>query len=386
MKKYLLCLAALLAISLCSYSQLAVNHYGEVIIGANSSSVSATDSTSALVVNKKCNQRPDTVYGIKSKITMPYISGDNSSCIGISGGTEFSNPSFGLAKRMIGVHGYSSKSSRTASNFCVGIVGTTSGGVGIYGRSSNTLPATLSLSSAMAGYFDGPVKVAGTLTANTVSSSDARLKTSVSSLEQKKTQDIIMQLNPVSYYYKTPAKAAGEDNVNEDTLEGNDQIYSKQHYGLIAQELQAVLPNLVYDGGDTYLAINYTELIPLLIQQIQYLTDKVSNLEQSLSPEKSMAHAPARNSMANVQATLYQNNPNPYSAETVITYILPASIQDATIYVYDMNGLQLNQYALLERGEGKLVLSASEYEAGMYLYSLMADGQLIDTKRMILTK
>ncbi len=54
--------------------------------------------------------------------------------------------------------------------------------------------------------------------------------------------------------------------------------------------------------------------------------------------------------------------------------------------VYDMNGKQLSQDIITERGNSIFVVSASEYGAGMYLYSLIADNQLIDTKRMILTK
>jgi hypothetical protein len=33
-----------------------------------------------------------------------------------------------------------------------------------------------------------------------------------------------------------------------------------------------------------------------------------------------------------------------------------------------------------------VVINAGNLDAGMYLYSLIADGQIVDTKRMILTK
>ncbi|MDR0682997.1 MAG: hypothetical protein LBG15_14285 [Dysgonamonadaceae bacterium] len=39
-----------------------------------------------------------------------------------------------------------------------------------------------------------------------------------------------------------------------------------------------------------------------------------------------------------------------------------------------------------ERGEGVHTLYGSELKAGIYLYSLIADGQEVDMKRMILTK
>ena len=83
---------------------------------------------------------------------------------------------------------------------------------------------------------------------------------------------------------------------------------------------------------------------------------------------------------------LKQNNPNPFTENTVIEYTLPESIQNANIYIYDMNGKQIEQIALTERGESSVTVNGGELSAGMYLYSLIADGQVIDTKRMILTK
>ena len=87
-----------------------------------------------------------------------------------------------------------------------------------------------------------------------------------------------------------------------------------------------------------------------------------------------------------IEAILYQNNPNPFTADTKIEYQLPLSTQSATLYVYDMNGLQKAEYPILSFGEGSVVVSAGVLDAGMYLYSLIVDGQVVDTKRMILTK
>jgi hypothetical protein len=54
--------------------------------------------------------------------------------------------------------------------------------------------------------------------------------------------------------------------------------------------------------------------------------------------------------------------------------------------IYDLQGTQLKQTVIPERGEGAYILYGSELKAGIYLYSLIADGQEVDTKRMILTK
>jgi hypothetical protein len=38
-----------------------------------------------------------------------------------------------------------------------------------------------------------------------------------------------------------------------------------------------------------------------------------------------------------------------------------------------------------ETGQGEIILKGSELQPGMYLYVLIVDGNIIDTKRMILT-
>lgn len=85
-------------------------------------------------------------------------------------------------------------------------------------------------------------------------------------------------------------------------------------------------------------------------------------------------------------AKLYQNAPNPWSSETVIRYALPQGVAQAMIYIYDMQGAQLKSLPAQGRGESQVTLTARDLKAGMYLYALVADGQLIDSKQMILTK
>jgi hypothetical protein len=58
----------------------------------------------------------------------------------------------------------------------------------------------------------------------------------------------------------------------------NKELSSKSHYGLSAQELQTIYPDLVTEEQDGYLAVNYVELIPILIQSIQDLKRELDEL------------------------------------------------------------------------------------------------------------
>lgn len=49
-------------------------------------------------------------------------------------------------------------------------------------------------------------------------------------------------------------------------------------------------------------------------------------------------------------------------------------------------GKQIEKIRINERGLGSVTIQGSGLSAGMYLYSLIADGEEVATKRMILTK
>jgi hypothetical protein len=92
------------------------------------------------------------------------------------------------------------------------------------------------------------------------------------------------------------------------------------------------------------------------------------------------------NNMPNVGAVLYQNTPNPFTSNTEISCDIPAINHSAFIYVYNLQGVELMSFPIVQTGFSTVTIYASALPAGMYLYTLVIDNQIIDTKRMILTK
>ena len=78
--------------------------------------------------------------------------------------------------------------------------------------------------------------------------------------------------------------------------------------------------------------------------------------------------------------------PNPFTESTTIRCDVAEDVVKADLYIYNMNGEQITEYSITERGETSVTIDGGSFSAGMYLYALIADGQVIDTKRMILTK
>ena len=68
---------------------------------------------------------------------------------------------------------------------------------------------------------------------------------------------------------------------------GEDGTFIKKHdVGVIAQEVQNVLPEIVTERQDGYLAIKYDRLTPLLIEALKTLVVKVDDLEKQIEDLK----------------------------------------------------------------------------------------------------
>lgn len=276
---------------------------------------------------------------------------------------------------------------------------------------------TIDVQGKYAGYFCGDTRVTGTMTAGAfVTSSDYRLKENVRSLSKSDgCLNKLMDMNVVEFNNKQrqftgsittrhfsdsseslaegevmEANALLENNANDTVSHWYDEespILKNKHYGLVAQELKEIYPDLVVESQDGYLAINYLEIIPLLIRSVQELK---AELDATKGDDAPVQKAQARNTdVTNIDAvvtTLYQNTPNPFTESTLIQCDVAEDVVKADLYIYDMNGKQIDTYSITERGATSITIEGHSLEAGMYLYALIADGQVIDTKRMILTK
>jgi hypothetical protein len=80
---------------------------------------------------------------------------------------------------------------------------------------------------------------------------------------------------------------------------------------------------------------------------------------------------------------LNQNAPNPFPDKTNISYFIPDNTIQAQLIVYDVRGNAIKKFDIRTKGEGSLTFDASNLKNGIYMYSIFADGKLIDTKTMI---
>lgn len=80
---------------------------------------------------------------------------------------------------------------------------------------------------------------------------------------------------------------------------------------------------------------------------------------------------------------LQQNLPNPFAERTSISYYLPDNTGKAQILFYNSQGKLIQSADIIQKGKGTLNVFASDLSNGIYTYTLVVDGKIIETKKMV---
>lgn len=227
-----------------------------------------------------------------------------------------------------------------------------------------------------AGFFNGDVFVAGAL----INPSDAKFKENI-----KKEATIlskIEKLNPVSYNY----------------IETKDINLAKgTQHGFIAQELEKVFPELTKDvtkpifdkeGNVTskinFKSVNYTGMISILTQAVKELNEEMKLLKSEISELKNnnIVTKESDNLEVTKGAILKQNIPNPFQDQTTIQYQLPNGSKTGELLITNLNG-NLVKTIKLNPNEKEITVKSSEIGKGLFIYSLVSNGEALITKKMV---
>jgi hypothetical protein len=195
------------------------------------------------------------------------------------------------------------------------------------------------------------------------------------------------------------------------------ELDNTEHVGFIAQEINAVDPRLTFISDENLMHVDYNKIVPIAVEAIQELNgqiaqrdsvinslnDRLTHLENCLSgilpflcqisnssiqPTQEVFQEQLKNEI-NVQLSskntiiLNQNVPNPFAEQTQISFSIPETVKKAQIHFYDANGKLINSVEVQERGLGQLNVFANDLSTGVYTYTLVADGQIVATKKMM---
>jgi hypothetical protein len=227
---------------------------------------------------------------------------------------------------------------------------------------------------------------------------------------------IIEKLKPRNYHFKTDSKF--------DFL----HLPKGTHYGLLAQDVEEVLPNLVTTADHKDLkrqkpvteakpgshrviqetkpkekpefisikAVNYVELIPIMIKAMQEQQAENTSLKVQLADQQlqitelrqmllDLKNGNTRNSTS-IGAFLEQNSPNPVKGSTLIRYSIPETTSNAHLSLTNVKGQLIRTLTISNKGVGQLNLDTTSLASGTYTYILYVDGRKADSKQLIVAR
>ncbi|HOY39590.1 MAG TPA: tail fiber domain-containing protein [Bacteroidales bacterium] len=222
-----------------------------------------------------------------------------------------------------------------------------------------------------------------TWTRDLIEYSDLTLKENIETINNPLEK--VLQLNGVYFTYKITELAADADS---NTVISDEPPHRQM--GLIAQEVEEIVPEVVNTNENGLKGVSYQNLIALLIEAIKELEVQVSALENELneccnSSDVNKKSSNIIESQSNLSGCyLLQNRPNPFDNETIIEYYIPLERANASMLFFDMNGKLLFSKDV-DLNKGNLTINRGELMPGMYYYTLIVNDEEIDTKKMILT-
>ncbi len=267
--------------------------------------------------------------------------------------------------------------------------------------------------------------------------SDINLKTNVTDIDSSLIK--ILKLHPVKYNYNQDYLNLWNDTI----MPNNATELQKIHRGFIAQEVKQIFPEMVgVDSikGQAYCDLNLSNLQVYLVKAMQeqqmiidslkhqqkttdslmikqkavdsLLTTIVNNMmvyQQTtdslmaiiancctLNSNPKMMNNNSEQTQGetlqvelanNNQIILFQNQPNPFNENTVIRYFVPENITGtAFVIFYDMYGQEIKRAEITTKGFGNINVNTENLVSGIYSYSMIVGGKVIDTKKMIKNK
>lgn len=365
-------------------AQLTVYHNGNVHIGSEQ----PTSNVSLSVGNVAYS---DTTYHVSLGLHNPA-----SGCYNIGGEGVAYSPTTRNTGRAFGLRGVAGN---CTSGYNFGVLGALQGsqaGAAIFGTTSGKTLG-LRVDERYAGYFDGNVKVTGSLQGNVVNSAEVNAKSTQTLRPINSALDGIASANPFMYIVRTQVPGIGTGVVPDSaTLTGtvaptSDPVVSfgKSYYALDVNAVKQSFPALIIKDAQGNEYVNYTQLVPILVQAIKELKTELDDLKEAVASSGTRKVNAATNIATNTLdegwGSISQNTPNPFTGQSTVRVSVPDDASDAYVDILTLNGASLKRIPV-SNGLSEVSLSSFEFAPGTYLYTLVVNGKVSETRRMIVNR
>lgn len=203
-------------------------------------------------------------------------------------------------------------------------------------------------------------------TTGTFIMSDQVYKTKVEGIQN--SLGIINSLDGVTYWSK-----------QQESPELN--LENKMQYGLIAQQVEKVIPDVVQTSDEGIKAVDYTAIVPILIEAVKQQQAQIAQLQGMLSAQfKSENEMIVRLS----NTMIVEISPNPSSDQAVIALNIDDQAENVQLVISDLKGVFINSITVKEKGlDIRKTINRDNFGAGTYIVSLMVNGKSLDSKKII---
>lgn len=305
---------------------------------------------------------------------------------------------------------------------CAGICGYRSGSnitnfAGVYGTSSPMGSLIFRYPGVYAGYFLGDLlvthKIYGRLFSLTQVPSSKMAENAHSFYDVESVSEKLSSVQTIQFLSDSRDELmSGVDEhgfVQDDEMEKQEGVLSTQTsssrefkssrtgegyrvcHGLNPEQLESVYPELVSRDEQGNFFVNYVEIVPLLVQSIRELSARVAELESGNGMgviRKAKALSAASGGGNEDAVPVAQNSLNSFSEGYTVTLDVPQNAKNATVFIYDANRICVKKIIVKERGRIELPVRTTDImkeKTDTFIYSLVVDGIVVETRRMIVT-
>lgn len=365
-------------------AQLTVYHNGNVNIGSEQ----PTSNVSLSVGNVAYS---DTAYHVSLGLHNPA-----SGCYNIGGEGVAYSPTMRNTGRAFGLRGVAGN---CTSGYNFGVLGALQGsqeGAAIFGTTSGKTLG-LSVDGRYAGYFDGNVKITGSLQGDVVNSADVNAKNTQALRPINSALDGIASANPFMYIVRTQVPDIGAGMAPDSTTQTgtvaptSDPVvpFGKSYYALDVNAVKQSFPALIIKDAKGNEYVNYTQLVPILVQAIKELKTELDDLKEAVASSGTRKVNAATNIATNTLdegwGSISQNTPNPFTGQSTVRVSVPDDASDAYIDILTLNGASVKRIPV-SNGLSEVSLSSFDFAPGTYLYTLVVNGKVSETRRMIVNR
>lgn len=285
------------------------------------------------------------------------------------------------------------------SGYNFGVLGALQGsqaGAAIFGTTSGKTLG-LSVDGRYAGYFDGYVKVTGSLQGNVVNSAEVKKSNTQTLRPINSALDGIASANPFMYIVRTQVPGIGTGVVLDSATQTgtvapiSDPVvpFGKSYYALDVNAVKQSFPALIIKDAQGNEYVNYTQLVPILVQAIKELKTELDDLKEAVAASGTRKVNAATNIATNTLdggwGSISQNTPNPFTGQSTVRVSVPDDASDAYVDILTLNGASVKRIPV-SNGLSEVSLSSFEFAPGTYLYTLVVNGKVSETRRMIVNR